>query len=132
MLYLKTYVAALFIFIAGDLTWLGYVAKKLYRDQLGFIMSSKTNWTSAVMFYLIFIAGLMFFVIVPAMQRDSWKYALSAGMFFGLVTYATYDLVNLAVLENWPVKITIIDIAWGIFLVGTVSLSAFFASKIMN
>ena len=83
----------------------------------------------AALFYLIFIAGLVFFVINPAMEKNSWVFALLVGMLFGFITYSTYDLTNLATLKDWPIKITIIDLIWGSSLGGLVSTVTFFIAK---
>ena len=79
-------------------------------------MAPQVNWTAAIIFYLLFIAGLVFFVIDPALAKSSFWYAVAAGGFFGLITYATYDLTNLATIKDWPLNITIIDLMWGTFL----------------
>jgi len=123
---LKTYVIALVVFFLIDIVWLVMVARKLYQKELGYIMSEKPNWIVAAFFYLIFIAGLVFFVINPALEKNSWTYALLVGMLFGLITYSTYDLTNLATLKGWPIKITIIDLIWGTSLGGLVSTITFF------
>jgi uncharacterized membrane protein len=119
--FLKSYGVAFIAFIAIDLVWLGFVANDLYKKHLGFIMRPKPGWIVAVIFYLLYLAGLVFFVITPALEKQSWKYALLGGMFFGLVTYATYDLTNLATLKDWPPLITVIDLIWGTALGGLVS-----------
>lgn len=93
-------------------------------------MSAKPNWLAAIIFYLIFIVGLLFFVINPAIENNSWTYALFAGMFLGFLNYATYDLTNLATLKDWPLKITIIDLIWGTILGGSVSVITFFVAKL--
>ena len=98
---LKTYFIALIVFFLIDLFWLVVVARKLYQQELGYIMSEKPNWIVAALFYLIFIAGLVFFVINPAMEKNSWVFALLVGMLFGFITYSTYDLTNLATLCKW-------------------------------
>lgn len=118
---LKIFIIALVVFFAIDILWLGIIAKDLYRTELGFLMSPNVNWIAAIVFYIIFVAGLVFFVIQPSLDKDAWTYAIFAGMFFGFVCYATYDLTNLATLENWPVKITLIDLLWGSTLGGLVS-----------
>lgn len=128
--FFKVYLIAFVVFFIIDLIWLGLVAKNLYRQHLGFIMSDKPNWLAAVIFYLIFIAGLLFFVINPALASNSWTYALFAGMFLGFLTYATYDLTNLATLKDWPLKITIIDLIWGTVLGGSVSIITFYMAKL--
>ena len=126
---LKTYFIALIVFFLIDLFWLVVVARKLYQQELGYIMSEKPNWIVAALFYLIFIAGLVFFVINPAMEKNSWVFALLVGMLFGFITYSTYDLTNLATLKDWPLKITIIDLIWGSSLGGFVSTVTFFIAK---
>lgn len=115
------YFVTLIVFFTIDIVWLAFIAKNLYRKELGFIMSKKPNITAALLFYLIFIGGLIFFVINPALAKESFNDALLVGMLFGFVTYATYDLTNLATLENWPIRITIIDLVWGTTLGGLVS-----------
>lgn len=121
-LFLKMYGIAFASFLVIDLIWLGLIANNLYRKYLGFIMRPAPNWPVAIIFYLLYLAGLVFFVISPAVDKQSWRYALLAGMFFGLVTYATYDLTNLATLKDWPPLITVIDLIWGTVLGGLVSL----------
>jgi uncharacterized membrane protein len=121
MVYLKQYIIAFIVFFIIDLFWLGIVAKNLYREHLGFLLSPSPNWLAAMAFYLLYIVGIIFFVVNPAIEKGSWRYALFAGIFFGFITYATYDLTNLATIKNWPLKITIIDLIWGSSLGGSVS-----------
>jgi uncharacterized membrane protein len=129
--FIKIYGIAFVSFLVIDLVWLGLIAKNLYRKHLGFIMSPSPNWTVAILFYLLYLAGLVYFVINPALLRESWKFALLSGMFFGLVTYATYDLTNLATLKDWPPLIAVIDILWGTVLGGLVSVVTYLvASKL--
>jgi uncharacterized membrane protein len=94
-------------------------------------MTPKVNWAAAILFYLLFLAGLVVFVIAPAVEKDSWERALLFGVLFGLVTYATYDLTNLATLKDWPLALTIVDLTWGTALAGSVSVGTYLiASKI--
>ena len=130
--YLKAYIISFLIFFLIDLVWLGVVAKNLYRNQLGFIMKENFNMPAALLFYMFFVIGLLFFVINRAVFIESWQYALFAGMFFGMITYATYDMTNLATIKNWPVIITIIDIVWGSVLCGSTSLLSYLIIKNMN
>lgn len=120
-MFIKIILVAFVVFFAIDIIWLGLVAKNLYKKYLGFIMAPQVNWIAAVIFYIVFIIGLSFFVIEPALTKQSLSYALLAGLFFGFITYATYDLTNLATLKDWPITITIIDLVWGSFLGGAVS-----------
>lgn len=121
MPFFKNYLIAIIIFTLIDLVWLVYISRKLYQDKLGHLMAPKVNFAAAAIFYLLFIAGMVFFVINPAVEKQSVLYALGAGAFFGLVTYATYDLTNLATLKDWPVSITIIDLIWGSFVTSATS-----------
>ena len=129
MSFLKTYGIAFLVFIVIDLIWLVFVAKNLYQKELGYLMGEKPNLIAAAAFYLIFITGVVFFVINPALEKGSWIYALLTGLFFGFVTYATYDLTNLATIKDWPLKITIIDLIWGSSLGGFVSTITYFILK---
>ena len=123
--YIQLYLVVLASFFIIDMIWLGLVAKKFYRDQLGFIMSDRVNWPAAIVFYLLFIIGLIFFVVTPSLTRESWTYALFGGAFFGFICYATYDLTNLATLKNWPLKVTLVDLAWGSTLSAMLSIIGF-------
>ena len=130
-MFIKLYAIALTIFFAIDMMWLGVVAKNFYRSQIGTLMKSNPNWTAAIIFYLIFIVGLVVFVITPAVEKGSWTHALLFGALFGFVCYATYDLTNLAVAKDWPLLVTIVDLAWGAVLAASVSVVTYFiASKI--
>ena len=113
MAYVKMYLIAFMIFLAIDALWLGLVAPKFYRSQIGFIMRDRPNFVAAGIFYLIFIVGVVYFVVNPAVEAQSLSKALVAGALFGFVTYATYDLTNLATLKDWPITVTIVDLAWG-------------------
>ncbi len=130
-MFIKLYAIALPVFFAIDMIWLGVVARNFYRAQIGALMKPDVNWAAAIIFYLIFIAGLVVFVIAPSMEKGSWKHALLFGALFGLVCYATYDLTNLAVAKDWPVLVTLVDLAWGAVLAASVStVSYIIANKI--
>jgi uncharacterized membrane protein len=129
-MFIKLFAIALPVFVAMDLLWLRVVAKDFYRAQIGTLLKADVNWVAAIVFYLIFIAGLVVFVIAPAMEKGSWTHALLFGALFGFVCYATYDLTNLAVAKDWPLLVAIVDIVWGAIIATTVSTVTFFiASK---
>ena len=130
--FFKVYIITLIVFFVIDMTWLAFIAKNIYKKYLGYIMRAKPNMLAALVFYMVFIVGLVFFVIHPALEVDSWTNALFVGMLFGFITYSTYDLTNLATLDKWPLKITIIDLIWGTSLGGIVSTISFFAVKLIN
>lgn len=124
-----TYLAATAVFLAGDMLWLGVVARGFYRRHLGPLLAERVNWPAAVAFYLLFIAGILLFAVFPALERGSLTRAVVLGCLFGLVTYATYDLTNLATLRGFPATVAFVDLAWGTFLTGLVSTSAFLVAR---
>jgi uncharacterized membrane protein len=124
-MFIKLFLIALAVFFAIDMIWLVLVAKKFYQEQIGFLMRPDINWFAAIVFYLLFIAGLVTFVISPAIEKHSWVHALLFGALFGLVTYATYDLTNLATLKNWPILVTVVDLIWGTVLSASISVITF-------
>ena len=131
-MFTKLYLIALPVFLGIDMVWLTLVAKKFYADQLGYLMSKSPNLLAALLFYLLFTAGLVFFVISPALDKKMWMQALLAGAFFGLVSYATYDLTNLATVKDWPLIITIVDLIWGMTLSAAVSVVTFLIATKMG
>jgi uncharacterized membrane protein len=130
-MFIKLFIIALPVFFVIDMVWLVLVAKKFYQEQIGFLMKPDINWFAAIIFYLLFIAGLIIFVISPAVEKHSWVHALLFGALFGLITYATYDLTNLATLKDWPLLVTVVDLIWGSVLASSISLITYFiANKI--
>lgn len=115
------YVVAAVVFCVLDGLWLGVVAQRLYDDQLGALLAEDPVAGAAVAFYALFVAGLVFFVVDPALRLGSVRHAALTGGFFGLVTYATWDLTNLAVLRDFPAALVPIDLAWGTVLSATVA-----------
>ncbi len=130
-MFIKLFLIALPVFFAIDMVWLAVVAKNFYQQQIGFLMKPDINWMAAIIFYLLFITGLIIFVITPAMVKQSWVHALLFGALFGLVSYATYDLTNLATVKDWPYLVTVVDLIWGSVLAASVSVITFLiANKI--
>ncbi len=122
---LQMFVVTFVVFMVIDLIWLGVVARKLYNEQLGYLMKKKVNWFAAIVFYVIFVLGMIYFVIEPGLAADSLQLVLVSGLLFGFVTYATYDLTNLATTKDWPVLITVVDLMWGSFLSASTSVVSF-------
>lgn len=129
--WITQYAVAAAAFCLIDFIWLGTVAKQIYADRMGHLLADKPNLPAAVVFYAIFIAGLVYFVIHPAVADESWTKALLAGAFFGFVTYATFDLTNLAVLKDYPFSIVPIDMAWGTFLAASVSVTTYAVVQVL-
>ena len=130
-MFFKLYAIALPIFFAMDMLWLGVVAKKFYAQHIGMLLKSNINWAAAILFYLLFLVGLVIFVIGPAVERGGWSRAMMLGALFGLITFATYDLTNLATMKNWPLALTVVDMLWGMVLAASVSsLTCVIAAKL--
>ncbi len=123
MNYIYAYLVTLVVFLVIDLLWLGGVAKSTYESQLKVLMKPKPNLAAATVFYVLFALGLMIFVIHPAMSAHSGISSWWRGSLFGLFTYGTYDLTNLATLKGWPLKITLIDLVWGTVLTTLTTLA---------
>lgn len=113
---IRNYVISFIVFFIIDILWLGLIAKNIYNKYLGYIIKDNFNWIAAIIFYIIFIIGIQFFVLNPAIEKQSVLYAFLVGGIFGFITYSTYDLTNLATIKQWPISITIIDIIWGSIL----------------
>jgi uncharacterized membrane protein len=127
--YLGLYLATLAAFLAIDMVWLVLVAQSFYQSQLGYLMAPSPNFLAAGIFYLLFVAGILVFVVVPGLEKNSLVATLLRAAFFGLVTYATYDLTNLATVKNWPILITVVDLAWGTAVCVTVSAIGFWVGR---
>ena len=125
----KLYLTAMAIFLVIDLAWIGWIARGFYQVRLGYILAPSPNWAAAVVFYLMFIAGLLVFVVLPGLRQSSAGPALVRALLYGAVTYGTYGLTNLAVVREWPVLVTVVDMVWGIVLSTLVSLGTIAAGR---
>ena len=127
--FLLSYAVTLPIFFAIDLVWLAVVAKGFYRQHLGHLLAPQVNWAAAILFYLVFIAGIVFFAVRPALETHSAMRALAYGAFFGFLAYATYDLTNQATIRDWPLVVTVVDLVWGSVLSATVAYLSYQVSS---
>jgi uncharacterized membrane protein len=123
--FMKMYLIAFIVFLAIDAVWLGLIATKFYKNNIGHLMADRPNFIAAGIFYLIFIVGVVFFTYNGIVEKDFGK-ALLAGAVFGFMTYATYDLTNLATLKDWPIIVTVVDLAWGTFLASAMTTATYF------
>lgn len=128
------YIIATITFFSIDLIWLGLIARKFYFEQLGNLAKSPNdiNWFAAIIFYLIFILGILVFAVFPALNENSIQKAILLGALFGFIAYATYDLTNLATLKDWPIKLVAVDMLWGATLSASVSAITFYLSRFIN
>ena len=127
--YIKLYFVTLTAFLAIDAVWLALVARTFYRRYLVWLMAANPNWIAALAFYLLFVVGVLVFVVVPGVEDGSLRRTLLKGALFGLIAYGTYDLTNQATVKNWPLTITAVDMVWGTALSMAVSYVGFVAGK---
>jgi uncharacterized membrane protein len=120
------YFATFGVFFVIDLIWLLVMNSRFYKVQLSELMAEKVKWIPAILFYLLFIVGVLLLVVLPAVDHGTWLSALLLGGLLGMISYGTYDLTNLASIRNWPLKVSIVDIIWGTVLSAVVSTASFF------
>lgn len=128
-MWLKAYPAVLITLLVLDGTFIGVVAKDFYKNNIGHLMSGNVVWWAVIVFYLVYAVGLVYFAVMPAVTEGSWVKAALLGAAIGFLAYCAYDLTNQATLKEWPVVITVADIAWGTILSAAAATIGFFAGK---
>lgn len=132
MIYVKAYIATLIVFFVIDLIWLGVVARSFYASQLGNLLRDNLNFAVAGGFYFAYVVGIVYFAVAPALADGSWGRAAINGAILGLIAYGTYDMTNLATLRNWPVAMSIVDIAWGCLLTCVSAVSGYLLTRAVS
>lgn len=127
--YALAYIAALIVLAACDFVWLSTVGTSVYRPRLGGLLLERPVLWAAVLFYLVYAAGVVVFAVAPALGASSWLRAAGMGALFGLFAYATYDLTNLATLRSWSVLVTVLDIGWGAVLTAIGATAGYSVSR---
>ena len=129
MPWIAAYIASAVTFLALDALWLGVVAQKMYQREFGPLLLEKPNMAAAAIFYALYLFGVVFFAVKPALESGSWSRALLNGALFGLIAYATYDLTNLATLKGFPFKVVVPDLAWGAFVTAAAAMAGYAAAS---
>ncbi|HEY1837394.1 MAG: DUF2177 family protein [Rhizomicrobium sp.] len=119
------YLAVLFTLLAGDAAWLSYFAPAVFRPTLGDILLAHPRWAAAIVFYLLYSAGILAFPVALAARQSSWLLAIAYGAAFGFLAYMTYDLTNLATIKVWNISLAMTDIGWGTVLTCAATLVGF-------
>ena len=126
------YVATLVAFCILGFAWLGWIAKGLYQSRIGALLLPQPNWNAAMLFYVLYAAGMQIFCVAPALDAGSaWKAAL-CGALFGFFCYMTYDLSNLATLKGWASDLAIVDILWGMCVSALASSAGYAAVQALG
>ena len=126
------YVSGLIAFLLIDYIWLKYVALSFYRGHIGHLMTDKPNLAIALVFYLVYVVGVIVLAVYPALEKQSWTIALLYGGLLGFVAYGTYDITNLATLKGWPPIVAIVDIIWGTVLTASVATISYFITTALR
>ena len=129
--YLKIFCLALPILIALDASWVGVIASGFYKANLGPLLSATPNYGAALLFYIFYTCAIMYFALVPAIREHNFMKSITPALVLGFTTYMAYDLTNLALLANWPLIVTYVDIGWGTLVtVLTSGLTYMVATKV--
>ena len=123
------YGAALSVFLAADALSLGVLMRPVYAAALASLLAEQPRWTPAVLFYLLYMLGLLVFAILPGLRARRGRTAAALGALLGLVAYGTYDLSNYATLQAWPAALTVIDMAWGAVLSSLAATAGYLAAS---
>jgi uncharacterized membrane protein len=123
----KLYGVGAVVFVGLDLIWLGVLARGFYLEHLGYLMRADVRWGPALLFYLVYVAALVVFGVMPGLEKQSLGRAVLLGGFFGFAAYAAFDLTSLALVRDFPVTAAIVDLAWGVVLTATVSAAGWWA-----
>lgn len=132
MKYVYLYLITFVIFLAIDFIWLNFIAKNLYATRIGHLLAEKPNLVPALIFYLVFVVGVIVFAIIPGYEAKSILKTILLGALFGFLAYSTYDLTNLATMKNWPVSVTIIDMIWGTSVSLMTSVAGYYIATLLK
>lgn len=128
-LVIKVFGLMMLAFFAIDIVWIGLVANRFYQHHLGFMLRADVQWVPAILFYLLFVAGVLVFAVIPGFERASLARAVVLGAFLGLVAYATYDLTSLALTKGFPRIVAVVDMLWGTSIAATVAAIGYGAAR---
>ncbi|MCJ7995364.1 DUF2177 family protein [Rhizobium cremeum] len=130
--YLIAYLSSAIVLFGLDYVWLSRVAGAFYRSQIGDILRDRPNMTAAALFYLFYIVGIVYFAVMPGLNKASMATALANGALLGLIAYGTYDMTNLATLKNWSLQISLVDMAWGAALTSVAAGAGYAAVALLK
>ena len=128
--FLIAYAATLTVFLMVDAIWLGRVARDFYARELGGLMRARPNLLIAALFYAVYVSGIVLLAVLPALAAQSWTIALGHGLVLGLCAYGAYNITNMATLKDWPMRMSIVDLAWGTTLTGIAATGGFFLTRL--
>lgn len=123
------YVSTVVVFFTIDFIWLSKMTSLFYRPHMGEMLLEQPNFAVAGAFYLVYVVGIVYLAVLPALNAGTWSVAFISGAVLGLIAYGTYDITNLATLKNWSYSLSVVDMAWGTFLTATAATSGYFLTS---
>ena len=132
VLFFKALVAILPFFILLDAAWILLIARGLYERGIGHLLAASVNWYAVGAFYLMYAAAIAFFAVLPASDSGGVWRAAYTGALLGAVSYATYELTNMATLSGWPVTLVVVDVLWGAFATGAAAALGYYTLRILG
>jgi uncharacterized membrane protein len=126
--YAVAYLSTAIVFFGVDFVWLSTMTSRFYRSRMGDMLLDQPNFVAAGLFYLVYVAGVVYLAVIPAVNAGSFATALVGAAVLGLIAYGTYDMTNLATLKNWSLSLSIVDMAWGTFLTSLAAAGGYFAT----
>lgn len=120
------FIVAMIVFLVIDLLWLGVIAQGFYQEHLGELLSDEFKLVPAVIFYIAFIIGLVYLVLKPGIDKNSYKQVFIFSILYGIATYGAYDLTNYATMRDFPLLIVVVDLTWGTLLTITTSTISYY------
>jgi uncharacterized membrane protein len=130
MAYGIVYVSTAVVFLGVDAIWLMLASQRLYRPLIGDMLLERFNLLPALLFYIVYISGIVIFAVSPAFNTGRWTTATLHGALLGFFAYATYDLTNQATLRNWPVTVTVADLCWGTTLTAFAATAGYLTARV--
>ncbi len=130
--FLVAYLLTAAVFLAIDGLWLGILARGFYRDQLSGVITQDIKFAWAAVFYLVYVVGIVFFAVRPALESDAWQTALFSGALFGFFCYATYGVTNMATIKGWPLTMLVVDVVWGAALTAVSAMAGFLLTRALS
>jgi uncharacterized membrane protein len=124
---LIAYIASAITFVSLDAVWISSLEDVFYRPLLGEMIADEFRLVPGVFFYLIYLSGVVYFAVEPALRIKRITTAAANGAMLGLVAFSTYDLTNQAILRHWELTVTLADIAWGTSLTALAAVIGFLA-----
>ncbi len=129
MTYVYGWLASAFAFLVLDSIWLSQMAQRFYRPAIGEMLADRPNFAAAAVFYLLYVTGILVLAVLPAVEKGTLAKAALLGAFVGLFAYGTYDLTNHATMKDWPVRLTLVDMAWGTVLTSLAACAGYLAMR---